>query len=68
MTKKEYTDADYLSLQIMEIERFRATLRRRLKRKVTFDEALALWIAEGYAEDFRSAFLAGTPTTRPAAA
>ncbi len=68
MKKSEFTDADYLSLQILEIERYRIHLRRRLKRRVSFDEALALWIAEGYAEDFRSAFLAGRPTQAPAAA
>lgn len=65
---KHYNDADYLSLQIMEIERFRLNLRQRLKRRVSFDEALALWIAEGYAEDFRSAFLAGRPAKAPATA
>ncbi len=54
MREKKHNQSDFMSLQLMEIESFRATLSRQNQVSVSFQEAAMIWFAEGYAEDFKS--------------
>ncbi|MFQ5825073.1 MAG: hypothetical protein ACE5JB_13550 [bacterium] len=66
MKEKKYSQSDYMSLQLMEIERFRMTLSQRSQEQITFPEAVMLWITEGHAEEFRSEYLLYRDKIEPA--
>ncbi len=53
MSEKKSKQSDFMSLQLMEIESFRATLAHQNQVQVSFQEAAMIWFAEGYAEEFR---------------
>ncbi|MFQ5824110.1 MAG: hypothetical protein ACE5JB_08665 [bacterium] len=68
MDIKKFNQSDYMSLQLMEIENFRMTLSQQSQEQITFQEAVLLWITEGYAEEFRTGYLLKRETTEPALA
>jgi hypothetical protein len=53
MSEKKSKQSDLMSLQLMEIESFRAALARQNQVQVSFQEAAMIWFAEGYAEEFK---------------
>jgi len=54
MSKKELNHAEYMSLQLMEIESFRLSLTHPGQEKISFNEAAMLWISKGHADKFRA--------------
>lgn len=68
MKAKRSNQSDYMSLQLMEIERFRMTVSQQNREKITFQEAVMLWITEGYAEEFRTEYLLKRDEIEPALA
>ncbi len=68
MKAKRSNQSDYMSLQLMEIERFRMTVSQQNQEKITFQEAVMLWITEGYAEEFRTEYLLKRDEIEPALA
>lgn len=68
MNEKKFKQSDYMSIQLMEIENFRASLARDSEEKVTFQEAVMLWISQGYAEAFKSFYLQKKDQIEPAIA
>lgn len=68
MKEKKFYQSDYMSLQLMEIEKFRLTLSQRSQEPVTFQDAVMLWITEGLAEEFRSEYLWKRENVEPALA
>ncbi|MFQ5863908.1 MAG: hypothetical protein ACE5IW_01610 [bacterium] len=68
MKEKRFNQSDYMSLQLMEIEKFRLTLSQRSHEQVTFQDAVMLWITEGLAEEFRSEYLVKKDDVEPALA
>lgn len=56
MERRKFKQSDYMSIQLMEIERFRMTLAQNSHAPISFQEAVMLWITEGYAEEFKSNF------------
>ncbi len=68
MKAKRSNQSDYMSLQLMEIEKFRMTVAQQNREKITFQEAVMLWITEGYAEEFRAEYLLKRDEIEPALA
>lgn len=68
MDTKKFSQSDYMSLQLMEIEKFRMSISQQSQEPITFQEAVLLWITEGYAEEFRTEYLLKRETTEPALA
>jgi len=68
MKAKKFNQSDYMSLQLMEIEKFRMTVAQQSREKITFQEAVMLWITEGYAEEFRTEYLFKRDEIEPALA
>lgn len=68
MKDKKHSQSDFMSLQLMEIESFRATLASQNHAKVSFQEAAMIWFAEGYAEEFKSHFFQKISQHQPALA
>ncbi len=68
MQKKRFRQSDFMALQLMEIENFRAILARQSEENVSFQDAVLLWIAQGHAEDFRSEYARKRALTEPAQA
>lgn len=68
MNHREFKQSDFMSLQLMEIESFRKTLSHQSQENVSFQDAALLWIAQGYADEFRSQFMLGKTEIEPAAA
>jgi len=66
--RKEFKQSDYMSLQLMEIENFRKFLSDQSDENITFQEAIMLWIAQGYADEFKSEYQARGSTVEPALA
>ncbi len=54
MSKKDLNHAEYMSLQLMEIESFRQTLTHPGQEKISFNEAAMLWISKGHADKFKA--------------
>ncbi len=52
-TQRKHRQSDFMSLQLMEIENFRMTLSRQSEENVSFQDAILLWISQGYADEFR---------------
>ena len=48
--------ADLMAMQLMEIENFRISVSHENNRNITFQEAIMLWISEGYADNFKEIF------------
>ena len=65
---KKFDQSDFMSLQLMEIENFRLSLSEQSEEKVTLQEALVLWISEGYADDFKSDYFLLRKNIEPAIA
>lgn len=65
MRKKKFSQSDFMSLQLMEIEKFRMTLSQRSQEPITFQEAVLLWITEGYAEEFRTEYFLNNNKIEP---
>ncbi|MFQ5636997.1 MAG: hypothetical protein ACE5IR_03280 [bacterium] len=57
MKDKEFRQSDYMSSQLMEIESFRISLTQQGQEAVTFQDAALLWVAQGYADEFRSQYM-----------
>jgi len=68
MSKREFKQSDYMALQLMEIESFRKFLSSQSDEKITFQEATMLWIAQGYADEFKSEYQARGSKIEPALA
>lgn len=68
MKTKQFQQSDYMSLQLMEIEKFRMILSKQTSQPVSFQEAVMLWITEGYAEAFRSQYFSTHNNVKPASA
>jgi len=66
MTPDEFKQSDYMALQLMEIEDFRLILSRQSDGKISFQEAVMLWISEGYADEFRDDYLSIRAEREPA--
>ena len=56
MSAKGVNQADYMSLQLMEIEQLRINLSQQSHDKITFNEAAMLWFSQGRADIFRKRF------------
>lgn len=56
MKEKKFNQSDYMALQLMEIESFRRHLAQQSQEPITFQEAVMLWVSEGFAEEFKSEF------------
>ncbi len=56
MEQKNFKQSDYMSLQLMEIESFRVSLSQQSKEHISFYEAVMLWVAQGYAEEFQAGY------------
>jgi hypothetical protein len=65
MKQNDIDMSEYMSLQIMEIENFRESLALHNHKSVSFDEAVAIWINEGFAEEYRSNYVDNPRTCRP---
>jgi hypothetical protein len=48
--------ADLMVMQLMEIENFRLSVSQQNDKNLTFQEAVMLWISEGYADNFKEIF------------
>jgi len=48
--------AEFMQKQVRYIERFRRRLCRREKCEISYEAAVTLWIAQGYAAIFRRRF------------
>lgn len=68
MKQRPVQQSDYMTLQLMEIERLRVSLSQANEKPITFQEAVMLWITEGYAEAFRSQYSMARKTVEPALA
>lgn len=68
MTTDEFKQSDYMALQLMEIEDFRLVLSRQSDGTISFQEAIMLWISEGYADEFRDDYLSIRAEREPAVA
>ncbi len=68
MREKKHKQSDLMSLQLMEIESFRAALSHQNQVKVSFQEAAMIWFAEGYAEEFKSHYSRKLDERQPALA
>lgn len=68
MREKKHSQSDFMSLQLMEIESFRATLSRQNQVSVSFQEAAMIWFSEGYAEEFKSHYSTKLNQNQPALA
>lgn len=66
--RKQFKQSDYMSLQLMEIENFRQFLSDQSDEKITFQEAIMLWISQGYADEFKSEYQARGSNVEPALA
>jgi len=60
--------ADLMAMQLMEIEHFRITVSQKNDRNVTFQEAIMLWISQGYADNFIKIFELKKDSFEPAMA
>ena len=56
MNKEKSKQSDYMALQLMEIESFRRSLSYESVEPITFQEAVMLWVSEGLADEFKSAY------------
>lgn len=56
MNAKRVNQADFMSLQLMEIEQLRINLSQQSHDKITFNEAAMLWFSQGRADVFRKRF------------
>ncbi len=56
MNARRVNQADYMSLQLMEIEQLRVNLSHQSNDKITFNEAAMLWFSQGCADVFRKRF------------
>lgn len=56
MKNNNFKQSDYMALQLMEIESFRMSLSQQSHEQVSFSEAIMLWIAQGYAEQFKAGY------------
>ncbi len=56
MNARRINQADYMSLQLMEIEQLRVNLSQQSQDKITFNEAATLWFSQGRADVFRKRF------------
>ena len=68
MNGKQHSQAEYISLQLMEIESFRLSLSYQSEEVVSFNEAAMLWISEGYADRFRAGYESKREQLAPAQA
>ncbi len=68
MNGKRLNQAEYMSMQLMEIESFRICLSHKSHEKVSFNEAAVLWVSEGHAEKFRVGCLRKRDQIEPALA
>ncbi len=68
MTREEFRQSDYMALQLMEIEDFRLTLLQHSRGRISFQEAVMLWISEGHADEFRNDYLLIRAEREPATA
>jgi hypothetical protein len=69
MTKETKTgQADLMAMQLMEIENFRITVSQQNDKNVTFQEAIMLWISQGYADNFNKIFELKKDSFEPAMA
>ena len=68
MKHKKHHQSDLMSLQLMEIETFRATLSRQNQIRVSFQEAAMIWFAEGYADEFKAHYSQKLSQSEPALA
>lgn len=66
MESKKFKQADYMALQLMEIENFRQTLSHQSHEPITFQEAVMLWVSEGFADEFKSEFSVKRGQVEPA--
>ncbi len=56
MNAKRVNQADYMSVQLMEIEQLRINLSQQSHDNITFNEAFILWFSQGRADVFRKRF------------
>ncbi|MFQ5752290.1 MAG: hypothetical protein ACE5HI_09860 [bacterium] len=68
MNDKKFKQSDYMSLQLMEIESFRMSLSQQSQEHISFHEAVMLWIAQGYAEEFKAEYFIKRDKIEPAIA
>lgn len=54
MSEKRLNQAEYMSLQLMEIESFRMNLAHLGHEKISFNEAAMLWVSKGHADRFHA--------------
>ena len=60
--------SDLMAMQLMEIENFRISVSQQNKKNITFQEAIMLWISEGYADNFKEIFHSKKDLFEPAMA
>jgi hypothetical protein len=60
--------ADLMAMQLMEIENFRISVSQQNNKNITFQEAVMLWISEGYADNFKEIFKVKRDLFEPATA
>ncbi|NIR47892.1 hypothetical protein GWO43_05515 [candidate division KSB1 bacterium] len=68
MGERKFKQSDYMSLQLMEIESFRMALSHQSEENVSFQDAVVLWIAQGYADEFRTQYMKNKGEAEPATA
>ncbi len=68
MNDRAFKQSDFMAAQLMEIENFRKVIAEQNREKITFREAIMLWIAEGYADEFKAEYLLNQREFEPALA
>ena len=64
----DQNQSDYMALQLMEIESFRRSLSLHSDEQISLQEAIMLWVSEGYAEKFRLGYRVKRNRIEPALA
>jgi len=55
MDVKRMNHAQYMSMQLMEIESLRVTISQKNSKIISFNEAAMLWVSKGHADNFKAA-------------
>ncbi len=66
--KDKFDQSEYMALQLMEIEDFRLQLSSYGGKKISFQDAVMLWISDGRAEEFREDYFLIRSKKEPASA